>query len=86
MYAATPDRETAAVGVRFDGDTLLITLEDRREIALPLAHYDWTRWLLAATPAQRANWTLEPGGFAVYWPELDDGIEVRHLLDPHPLK
>ena len=21
----------------------------------------------------------------VYWPDLNDGLEVRHLLDPQPL-
>jgi len=34
---------------------------------------------------QRANWSLEPGGYAIYWPDLDDGIEVCHLLDMQPL-
>lgn len=85
MNTLAPDREAAAVSVRFEGDTLLVLLEDGREIGLPLAKYTWTRWLLEATLAQRANWTLEPEGFAVYWPDLDDGFEVRHLLNPHPL-
>jgi hypothetical protein len=26
------------------------------------------------------HWSLEPRGFAIYWPDLDDGIEVAHLL------
>jgi hypothetical protein len=33
----------------------------------------------------RQRWQVEPGGFAVYWPELDDGIEVEHLLSLQPL-
>jgi len=37
-------------------------------------------WLAKATPAQQKNWTLEPNGFAIYWEELDDGIEISHLL------
>ena len=35
--------------------------------------------------AEQANWKLEPGGFAIYWPDLDDGIEVCHLLTNAPI-
>ena len=45
----------------------------------------WLKWLEKATPKQRANWSVEPGGFALYWADLDDGIEVCHLLDSMPL-
>jgi hypothetical protein len=38
------------------------------------------KWLGKATPKQRANWSLEPGGYAIFRPDLDDGIEVCHLL------
>ena len=40
----------------------------------------WLSWLFRATPQQQAAWSIEPGGFAVYWDALDDGIEVAHLL------
>jgi hypothetical protein len=72
-----------AVSVRFDGGRVYITLNDGRDIGLPLDYPD-LRWLREATPQQRAHWTIEPGGYAVYWPELDDGIEVEHLLRPIP--
>ena len=62
-----------------------IRLNDGREINLPLAEVSWLKWLAKATPKQRANWSLEPGGFAIYWPDLDDGIEVCHLLDTQPI-
>ena len=42
-------------------------------------------WLAKATPEQRDNWSIEPGGFAVYWEDLDDGIEIMHLLNMQPL-
>ena len=74
--------EVAAARVRFAGDTLIVVLDDGRELSLPLGGISWLRWLLEATSAQRANWTLEPRGFAIYWSDLDDGIEVRHLLTP----
>src|SRR6266540_1723362 len=66
--------------VRFEGNTLHILLSDRREIGLPIDQMDWLKWLANASPEQRAKWTIEPRGFAVYWEELDDGFEIEHLL------
>lgn len=66
--------------VAFDEDTLLVQLSDGRRIGLPLDSISWLDWLLSANSEQRAGWSIEPGGYAVYWDELDDGIEVAHLL------
>ena len=71
--------------VAFAGDVLRVQLSDRREISLPLKRAPWLKWLANATPKQRAKWSLEPGGFAICWPDLDDGIEVCHLLDTQPI-
>ncbi len=71
-----------ATGVRFDKKMLYVSLNDHREICLPV---DRINWLAKATPEQRANWSLESGGFAIYWDDLDDGIEVCHLLSLQPL-
>ena len=70
----------SAIGIRFTGDVLRVQLSDRREISLPLNRVPWLKWLANATPKQRAKWSLEPGGFAIYWEDLDDGIEVCHLV------
>lgn len=69
-----------AKGVRFTTGTLHVRLNDGREISLPLAEVPWLKWLAKATPKQRANWSLEPGGYAIYWDALDDGVEICHLL------
>ncbi|NJN68185.1 MAG: DUF2442 domain-containing protein [Chloroflexaceae bacterium] len=37
------------------------------------------------SPEKREQWTIEPGGYAIYWEDLDDGIEIRHLLSTKPL-
>ena len=71
--------------MRFLADLLYVSLSDGREIALNLKRVAWLRWLLKATPAERAAWSIEPRGFAIYWNELDDGIEVRHLLGTQPI-
>ena len=77
--------EVEATAVSFQNDLLEVTLSDGRLIAIPFHTIPWLRWLANATPAQRNNWHIEPGGFAIYWDELDDGIEIAHLLGMQPL-
>lgn len=77
--------QVGATGVQFSGNMLNISLSDGREISFPMERVEWLDWLVKATPEQRAKWTIEPGGYAIYWEELDDGIEVCHLLELQPL-
>ena len=72
--------EAVAVDARFTDTMLYIRLNDGREIGVPWARY---KWLSDAAPEQRAKWSLEPGGFAIYWEDLDDGLEIGHLLSPY---
>jgi hypothetical protein len=83
--ASEIQEEVAATGVRFTDTMLYMMLSDGREIGVPYQRIEWLRWLAQATPEQRANWSVEPGGFAVWWDELDDGIEIGHLLRIQPL-
>lgn len=77
--------QVRAESIRFTGRVIRVRLDDGREVSLPLDEVPWLKWLAKATPKQRANWSVEPGGFAIYWPDLDDGIEVCHLLDSMPV-
>ncbi len=72
-------------GVRFHENVLSILLSDKRTISLPVDKIDWLKWLANATEEQQENWSLEPGGYAIYWNDLDDGIEIEHLLGMSPL-
>ena len=77
------DKTTEAVRARdvsFAGDRLCIELSDGRELSVPYKKIPWLKWLAKATPKQRADWSLEPGGYAIYWEQLDDGVEICHLL------
>lgn len=67
-----------ATHVRFIDSMLYIAMADGREIGVPLSRFPW---LAHATPEQRAKWHIEPRGFAVYWDDLDDGIEIDHVLE-----
>jgi hypothetical protein len=83
--AAKASEQVHARSARISGNMLHVCLDDGREIGVPFNEVPWLKWLANATPKQRANWSLEPGGFAIYWPDLDDGIEVCHLLDSQPI-
>ncbi len=88
MITSTHDIYTSvqAKSARLDGDVLSVTLTDGREISLPINQMNWLKWLAQATPKQRANWKIEPSGFAIYWEDLDDGIEIQRLLSLQPLE
>jgi hypothetical protein len=77
--------EVSATGVYVTADVLRIELSDGRIVELKLARVPWLRWLREASDEARSHWSLEPGGFAVYWNDLDDGVEVRHLLALSPI-
>lgn len=77
--------QVQAKELRLEDDLLFILLSDGREISLPIDRMEWLQWLAKATPEQRARWTIEPGGFAIYWEDLDDGIEIEHVLSMQPL-
>ena len=65
--------------VRFDEDTLWVSLSDGRTIAAPLA---WFPRLLDAAPEQRAKVELSKGG--LHWDALDEDISVAGLLAGQP--
>ncbi len=77
--------QVRVVNVQFVGDVLHISLNDKRDVSVPIKHVSWLKWLSKATPEQRANWSIEPRGFAIYWDDLDDGFEICHLLGMQPV-
>lgn len=70
---------TSPKAVRFDEDTLWVSLSDGRTIAAPLT---WFPRLLEATPEQRAQVELSKGG--LHWDTLDEDISVAGLLAGQP--
>lgn len=70
---------TSPKSVRFDEDTLWVSLADGRTIAAPLA---WFPRLLEAKPEQRALVELSQSG--LHWDALDEDISVAGLLAGQP--
>lgn len=63
--------------VRTTDDALTVDLMDGRTISVPLA---WFPRLMAATTAQQANWEACGGSYGIYWPDLDEDLNVERLL------
>jgi hypothetical protein len=78
LASKAPARITAdAVDVEITDDELIVGLADGRRISAPL---EWYPRLLAASPANRANWRLIGRGVGIHWEEIDEDISVRSLL------
>lgn len=80
MNISVTKNEVGAERVWFEDTQLHVALTDGRTIVLPITQVPWLQWLAQASPEERANWSIEPGGYAVYWEALDDGFEVVHAL------
>jgi Protein of unknown function (DUF2442) len=68
-------------GVDVSEDAITAELADGRTISVPLA---WSWRLCEATPDQRANWRLIGSGHGIHWPDVDEDISVRGMLDGVP--
>ena len=62
-------------------DVIVAQLSDGRTISVPLA---WSWRLANATPAQRSRFELIGSGEGVHWPEIDEDISVRGMLQGTP--
>ncbi|MFZ1755832.1 MAG: DUF2442 domain-containing protein, partial [Caldilineaceae bacterium] len=67
--------------ITFENDLMVVHLTDGRALQLDMNQHAWLRWLLNATPEQRQSWEIVPSGGGVWWPDLDDGVELQPLLD-----
>ena len=69
--------DARAIGVVIGPELFTICLLDGRQISVP--YYCFPR-LDAATPLQRAHFEVYAGGRMLHWPEIDEDIEVRHIV------
>jgi len=69
-----------ATDVRFDADTMCVSLADGRTLGVPLA---WFPRLLAASVDDLAR--MEISAFRLHWETLDDDISVPALMAKVPV-
>ena len=77
MSTSGPSADPRAVRVHVDDKGLTIDLADGRRLIVPLT---WSPRLLHATPEQRRNCQLIGDGQGIYWPDVDEDLNVEGLL------
>ena len=70
--------EARAIGLIIGVEVFTVCLSDGRQISLP---YHCFPRLDAATPQQRAHFEVYAGGKLLHWPEIDEDIEVQHIVE-----
>lgn len=81
--AATAPRDPRALTVTVTDDRITARLVDGRIISVPLA---WSWRLTEATPEQRRRYELIGGGEGIHWPDVDEDISVRGMLEGIPAR
>jgi hypothetical protein len=81
--AARPNSDPRAVSVRVTGEEIIASLADGRTISVPLT---WSWRLSDATTEQRGRYELIGNGTGIHWPEVDEDISVRGMLDGVPAR
>lgn len=69
--------------VRVSEEAITADLADGRTISVPLA---WSWRLSEATSEQRSNWRLIGAGQGIHWPEVDEDISARRMLEGIPAR
>jgi len=69
--------EPLAKSVRFDEDTMWISLADGRQLGVPLAYFPR---LLKASQEELQSFAISGGGTGLHWDDLDEDISVPALL------
>ena len=73
------DYKDQVVAIEFQDDMVHLRLADGRSVGNPLK---WHPWLENANPEQRAS--AEMYIMSVYWPDLDDGLDVEEMMKGIP--
>ena len=73
--------EPRIVALKVTKDTITAQLADGRAISVPLA---WSWRLAEATPAQRNHFEIIGSGEGVHWPDIDEDISARGMLQGIP--
>lgn len=81
--AARPSSDARAVSVQVTAEEIIAHLADGRTISVPLA---WSWRLSDATVAQRRRYELIGDGTGIHWPDVDEDISVRGMLDGIPAR
>lgn len=77
MQATAP---ITAKRIQTGPDSLVIELTDRR---ITIGWRECSEKLARATPEQRFDVELSPGGYGIHWPQLDEDLSINGLVLAH---
>lgn len=77
MSTLTLETDPLATDVRVSDTMLHVTLDDGRELSVPI---EWYPLLRDATAEQRQDWRFTGRGEGLHWPQIDEDISVLGLL------
>ena len=69
--------DARATGLIVGREVFTVCFSEGHQIDVPLASFPR---LAAATPLQRAHFEVCAGGRMLHWPEIDEDIEVQHIV------
>ncbi len=75
------DSDARIVALEVTEDAIVAQLADGRTVSVPLA---WSWRLSEATPEQRNRFEIIGTGEGVHWPDIDEDISARGLLQGIP--
>lgn len=82
MSTVTKRSSDACVqSVEVTDELITARLADGRRISVPLA---WSWRLSDATPEQRRNYEIIDAGRGIRWPDVDEDISIRGMLEGMP--
>lgn len=65
------------IGVAVNEERIEFALTDGRRISAPVT---WSRRLISASAAERADYSISPSGTVVEWPSIDEHIGLWSML------
>jgi hypothetical protein len=77
------DAEPRVAAVEVTEELIVAHLVDGRSISVPLA---WSWRLSDATTEQRSHYDIFGDGTGIRWPEIDEDLSVRGMLNGSPAK
>jgi len=75
--------EPRFVSLDVTSDSITAELADGRTVSVPLA---WSWRLSEATPEQRKNFEFIGTGEGAHWPDIDEDISARGMLEGVPAR
>jgi hypothetical protein len=78
-----PMNEPRITSLRITDESIIAELTDGRTVSVPLA---WSWRLSDASPEQRQNFELIGSGEGVHWPDVDEDISARGMLQGIPAR